>query len=137
MGGAIDGATLATTVSIALYGGDTVDVTGTTHVANDNVRIAGDISGGRRAKFAVVRADITLPAATIDITAGAALDVGRRAGSETVGVVCGTFRIVVIGAHSEDIVHGTRRTGGIDILRDRAAEQRDIGVAIDITAACL
>ena len=129
---AIDGTALATTVGITLNSGDTGGEASTINITDDHVCLAIDIAIHRGADFSCVVTYITQPSAAIDVTAGATFDVSIGRGSEAGGVGAG-----VVGTHSEKVVYSTGSTGSIDVLDDRAAEQRDIRGSIYVAAQML
>ena len=126
-----DGTALAAGVGVALNGGHTLveAIVGRQRGlvlahADDHVGLAGQFRAfvvGAAPTFGGVAhrrvAHVAFPSAAVDITAGAALDVGIGRGCKV-----GT----------KNVVDGTPRASGIDILMNLAAKQGYVGSAIDI-----
>ena len=140
VGRAIHSTTLTAAIGIALDGGDAVGEAAAAEVADDHIGLGGNIvvrgalhlvrTCHWRADQAIVQTYISFPAAAIDITAGAALDIGRGTGGEAIAICACVIRTY----RGKCIVHGSCCTGSIDILLHRATEQSYIGMSPYVAA---
>ena len=113
------GTTLTTTVCITLDGRNTIGKRSAIEVADDNMGLTRNIVCGCIADSTRMISHCSCPSATIDITAGAALDVGIGRGNEV-----GSTKEVIDCSHS---------TGSIKVFRYFSTEQGNIGGTIDVT----
>ena len=120
-----DTAALTATVDITVDGGNTIVEVGAVEVANDDMRLTEDIRCVVRdsTDLTGMITHATTPAATIDVTYHAALDIG-----------VGTGLKVVFVSHVKEIIHTAGRTCCIDILLDRTTKQGNVRRTIDIAA---
>ena len=129
--------TLAAAVGIALDGGDAAGEAAAVEITDNHMGLSGNVRCGRLADLSVMQTDIALPAAAIDVTTSAALNVGRGRGGEAKGISVITRRFLSISAYSgKAVTHGSRRAGSIDIFAHLSAKQGDIGAAIYVAAQC-
>ena len=119
-----DATTLAAAVDITLNGRNAIEETGSREVTDDDMGIAATVTRivGHIADESLVITHATTPATAVDITYHTTIDISISRGGEACG---------------EDIGHTTGGTCRIDILYDRAAEQGNIGRAIDTTCQCI
>ena len=121
-----DGTALAAAVGVALNGRNAVNKARAVLLTDIDIGLTENVIAYRVCYNPFVEAHGSVPASAIDVAAGAALDIDVAAGDEVVAKVI-LINLVAV----DDTAH---RTGTVDVLHHRTAEQSDIGGAEHVTA---
>ena len=116
---------LTAAICVTLDSGNTVDEAGTVELTDGDLCLAEDITRRACADGSWVIAYTTLPSAAIDVTGRTALNIGMGSGNEGI--------VKVVGSYIVSVVHGTHRTGSIEILGHLTAKESDKGGSMNIT----